>query len=86
MIAGFIVDFYCASASLAVELDGDSHFVTGACDRERDRALARFGVKTLRLRSQSVATDLAEVLARIAKAATSPLTPLPYGEGNESRK
>jgi very-short-patch-repair endonuclease len=78
VIAGFVADFYCASASLAVELDGDSHLVTRAYDVQRDHALARLGIRTLRLRNEAVAADLATVLARIAKAATSPLTPSPF--------
>jgi very-short-patch-repair endonuclease len=83
VIAGYIVDFYCASACLAVELDGDSHLTTRDYDLERDRALARLGVRTLRLRNEAVAAELTVVLDEIARAATSPLAPLPSGEGNQ---
>ncbi len=44
--------------------------MTRAYDVQRDRALARLGIRTLRLRNEAVAADLATVLARIAKAAT----------------
>jgi len=86
VIAGYVVDFYCASARLAVELDGDSHLASRDYDLERDQALARLGIKTLRLRNESVAADLGGALALIAAQATSPLTPLPSGEGDQSRK
>ncbi len=86
VIAGYVVDFYCASARLAVELDGDSHLASRDYDLERDRALARLGIRTLRLRNEAVAADLDGALGRIAAEATSPLTPLPSGEGNRNRK
>jgi very-short-patch-repair endonuclease len=83
VIAGYIVDFYCASACLAVELDGNSHLTTRDYDLERDHALAHLGVRTLRLSNEAIAADLAMVLYQIALAATSPLAPLPSGEGNQ---
>ena len=85
VIAGYVVDFYCASARLAVELDGDSHLASRDYDLERDRALTRLGRKTLRLRNESVAADLDRMLAQIAAEATSPPAPLPSGEGRLRR-
>jgi very-short-patch-repair endonuclease len=80
VIAGFIVDFYCASAQLAIEVDGSSHSGRQDYDSERDRALANLGIRTLRVPNESVANDLAEVLRKIEEL-TSPLAPLPSGEG-----
>src|SRR5437870_2659422 len=37
VIAGFIIDFYCASARLAIEIDGASHLARTEYDRERDQ-------------------------------------------------
>ena len=49
-IAGFILDFYCSSERLGIELDGQGHFNDGAreYDRERDLFLKYYGVLVLR--------------------------------------
>jgi len=77
VIAGFIVDFYCASARLAIEVDGAVHMGRQDYDAERDRVLSESGVRTLRLKNESITQDLAGALRRIAKEATSPLTRCP---------
>jgi very-short-patch-repair endonuclease len=33
----YILDFYCPRLKLAIEIDGDSHFVTGAEDYDKER-------------------------------------------------
>ena len=45
VIDRYIVDFYCASRKLVIELDGSQHYENeGAdADRERDHALNRLG-------------------------------------------
>ena len=42
----FIVDFYCPSLKLVIEVDGDSHFTeeAEAADRERTQQLERYGI------------------------------------------
>ena len=49
-IGGYILDFYCPSEQLAIELDGKPHFYPEAIeyDRERDLFLQHFGVLVLR--------------------------------------
>ncbi len=71
VIAGFIVDFYCAPARLAVEVDGAAHLRQQHHDSERDRALSELGIQTLRLSNSLVAEDLAAALSRIVQAANS---------------
>jgi len=66
-----VVDFYCASSRLAIEIDGDSHLSSGEYDAERDRALAELGIRTLRITNDEVDGDLERVLGRIAKSALS---------------
>jgi very-short-patch-repair endonuclease len=73
VIAGYVVDFYCASARLAIEIDGSSHLSRTEHDAIRDRALSEIGVATLRISNNEVDQDLGGVLIRIAKY-TSPLT------------
>jgi very-short-patch-repair endonuclease len=70
VVRGFVVDFYCASGRLAIEIDGDSHRSRGDYDAGRDRALAELGIRTLRITNDAVDRDLEAVLKRIAKAAS----------------
>ncbi|MBC8044630.1 MAG: endonuclease domain-containing protein, partial [Rhizobacter sp.] len=46
----YIVDFYCASCKLVIEVDGDSHFTDSSIDydRERTKILEGYGLKVLR--------------------------------------
>jgi very-short-patch-repair endonuclease len=69
LISGFIVDFYCAAARLAIELDGPIHAEQIEEDCMRDRALLELGIRTVRIDSQAVNLDMASVLLRIAAAA-----------------
>jgi len=82
VVAGYVIDFYCASAKLAVEIDGSSHLGRSEHDAIRDRALLEMGIRTLRISNNEVDQDLAAVLRKIGEC-TSPLTPLPSGEGNK---
>jgi len=72
IIAGFIVDFYCAASSLAIEIDGPIHETQTELDGERDGVLAELGIKTLRIRNAEVANDLDAVLRKIAAACRKP--------------
>ena len=72
IVAGFIVDFYCAAASIAIELDGPAHDSQLESDRERDQVLPDLGIRTIRIRTEEVANDLESVLKRIAVACRKP--------------
>ncbi|MBR0040929.1 MAG: endonuclease domain-containing protein [Oscillospiraceae bacterium] len=50
VIGHYIVDFYCASVGLVIELDGSQHYENegAASDRERDAALAQLGISVVR--------------------------------------
>ena len=66
----FILDFYCASAGLVVEVDGASHDGPDAtaCDRARDEALTSVGLRIIRVKAWLVERDIASVLAVIRAA------------------
>jgi very-short-patch-repair endonuclease len=72
LIAGFIVDFYCHAANLAVELDGAVHETQTDYDAERDRALAENGVRVLRIQNQELVQDSKNILAMILQACENP--------------
>ena len=52
-IADHILDFYCAAAKLAIELDGFQHGLprNSQQDKTREKFLAEEGIKTLRFRN-----------------------------------
>ena len=53
---GYIMDFYCAEARLAVELDGSQHFEPegAAYDARRTKALNELGITVLRIPNNDV--------------------------------
>ena len=64
---GYVLDFYCASAKLAIELDGGGHnYRAGQIrDRTRSQFLARHGVGVLRFWNHQVRQELDSVLRAI---------------------
>ena len=65
VMAGFIVDFYCHSVRLVIEVDGEAHASRTAADRARDRVLRCHGLRILRVKNERILKNLPKVLARI---------------------
>jgi very-short-patch-repair endonuclease len=66
-IAGFIVDFYCAKAQVAVESDGGQH-IDSRYDEARDAKLRALGVRILRFPDDLVLKEQDVVLNEIYSA------------------
>ena len=72
VIGHFIVDFYCASAKLAIELDGSQHYEDegASADRERDLTLKRLGISVVRYSNDDINRNFdgvcADLLRRLA--------------------
>ena len=66
VIAGYIADFYCHSAGLAVEIDGDTHDDPDR-DAARDRVLAQRRVRVIRFTNQQVLHEMDSVLEVILR-------------------
>jgi very-short-patch-repair endonuclease len=66
-IANYIVDFYCASENLIIELDGEVHDNPDQIiyDRKRDKFLQKLGFKILRFKNDLVFCNVIEVLRLI---------------------
>ena len=66
----YVLDFYCPSAKLAIELDGGGHnYYAGQIhDRMRSEFLARHGVVLLRFWNHQVRQELDSVLRAISFA------------------
>ena len=56
-IDGYIVDFYCASLGLVIEIDGDSHVDRLEYDAERTRILNAYGLYVVRYTNQEVLSN-----------------------------
>jgi very-short-patch-repair endonuclease len=68
-IGPFVVDFYCYTARLIVELDGQSHDGQGEADRRREQFLRDQGHQILRIENDNVLRDPEAVLLVVARAA-----------------
>ncbi len=65
VLIGFIVDFYCRSAKLVVEVDGPMHDFQIEADRLREEKLRGQGLEVLRVTNADVTERLGQVLTRI---------------------
>ena len=56
IIDNFVVDFYCHSAHLVIELDGSQHYTKNgkAHDDERTEILEKYGVTVLRFSNEDI--------------------------------
>jgi very-short-patch-repair endonuclease len=65
----YIVDFYCPELKLAIEVDGDTHFVESApeADAIRQKRIENYGIKFLRFTNNDVYKNLDGVLITLGK-------------------
>ena len=68
VIGSFVVDFYCVSARLVLEVDGPVHDDPSAADLERQAILESLGLTVLRFTNDEVINSLASVLQRLEVA------------------
>jgi very-short-patch-repair endonuclease len=69
-VGKFIVDFYCVTAALVIEVDGPIHEYQRDRDAERQTYLEAMGLTVLRFTNAEVVSDIDQVVARIRDAAT----------------
>jgi very-short-patch-repair endonuclease len=67
VISGFIVDFYCIKAKLAVEVDGGIHNLQSQQDTIRDDILNSHGIRVLRVTNDRVVSSINDVILEISK-------------------
>ena len=56
----YVLDFYCPRLRLAIEIDGDSHFINQDVidyDKERQDFIENLGIEVLRFRNEEVFAD-----------------------------
>jgi very-short-patch-repair endonuclease len=68
-INNFIVDFYCASCQLVIEIDGESHFTEEGkeYDLERTKILEGYGLRVIRFTNDQVMNHFEAVCAEIER-------------------
>ena len=73
VIDGYIVDFYCASAKVAIELDGAQHLTQDsvAYDRERDSLISAWGIEVIRFPNVAVRNRFEDTCRYIDQIVTS---------------
>jgi very-short-patch-repair endonuclease len=69
-IGPFVVDFYVTELKLAIELDGESHFVEGGPERdvERKQWIRQYGINFLRFTNDDIRKNLDVVINKISEA------------------
>jgi len=68
-LGNFIVDYYCPSARLVIEIDGGQHYTEegAAHDSERDAYLNSIGLSVLRFSNLDVLGNMDGVIAEIIR-------------------
>lgn len=63
----YILDFYCPSERLAIELDGANHFTAEGIERARvrDEYLNKLGITALRIENKLVFENIDQVITHI---------------------
>jgi len=87
-VSGYILDFYCHSKRLAIELDGSGHAEQQQAeyDQERTSVLQGASIRVLRFWNHDVLVSTEVVLAEILEALKAPphpaqAPPSPLGRG-----
>ena len=85
VVRGFIVDFYCLSERLVLELEGNAHDGRDAqaYDAARAQLLEAAGYRVIRVRNCDVTRDHLEVALRDALRRPSLVPPSPEGRGGQ---
>lgn len=72
-VGAYVVDFYCAAAKLAIEIDGIAHDMGARAERDaiRDAKLRGMGIETMRVPASEVLKsplDVADAIAALCRA------------------
>jgi|SRR6185369_4385780 len=68
-----VLDFYCPSKKLAIEIDGSQHIENKEYDFERLDYLSVFGIKIIRFWNSEIDANIDEVINKISKELKTPL-------------
>ncbi len=88
-VGSYILDFYCPSLRLAIEIDGESHFNPEAkeYDSRRQRFIESLGISVVRFTNTDVRENLDGVLQMLARMIAEQEKVVPRaGDGQERRR
>jgi len=71
-VRGCILDFYCPSKKLAIELDGEVHKYKVIYDKYRDQFLEAMEIKVIHFANDQIINDLQNVIKKILDCLLSP--------------
>ncbi len=74
----FIVDFYCHTALLVVELDGKIHLQQKDYDVGRTAEIESFDIEVIRFTNQEVESDIERIIKLITEKVISRLKDKPF--------
>jgi very-short-patch-repair endonuclease len=75
----FIADFYCHTARLVIELDGEIHKSQLEYDEGRTAEMERFDIEVIRFKNEEVENNIENVLKRIEERILHRLKSPPWG-------
>ncbi len=70
----FVLDFYCSTARLGIELDGAAHAYQSKADAERQQFLEELGITILRFPNYAVMNSIELVLFKVSEACAGHFT------------
>ncbi len=81
-IGNYILDFYCKSHLLAIELDGANHFTEAGLtnDKKRDEYLNSLGIRVIRIENKHV-FERTDYVIRLIEEHLNKFTPSPAAAG-----
>ena len=67
-VGNYVLDFYCPSAKLGIELDGETHFTEDGIkhDEVRSRVISEHGIELVRFTNTDIYKNLEGVVTQIA--------------------
>jgi len=81
VVKEFILDFYCPSARLGIEIDGGIHLKRKDYDKARQEIIEAQGIKIIRFANSKVFNDPQGVIQEIQKNLLNSALSIPNGEG-----
>ena len=75
----FIADFYCHSARLVIELDGEVHKYQAEYDNGRTAEMEQYDIQVIRFKNEEITNDIENVIKKIESIIKQRLKSPPWG-------
>jgi very-short-patch-repair endonuclease len=71
-VGPYVLDFYCSSKKLAIEIDGSQHIKNKEYDVLRSDYLAQFGIKVIRFWNSEINANIDGAILKVLNELNSP--------------